>query len=88
MIHKMWYLQILQVTWVQWSQRNESVTGVDLWKQKAKRKPRKTKKKQPFHIVSSPVSRGDKLWCQEPGQVNAKKSVVQYKQFNCVINNQ
>lgn len=30
-------------------------------KQKAKRKPRKTKKKkQPFHIVSSPVSRGDK----------------------------
>lgn len=60
MIHKMWYLQILQVTWVQWSQWNESVTGVDLWKKKAKRKPRKTKKKQPFHIVSSPVYRGDK----------------------------
>lgn len=25
---------------------------------------------------------------KESGQVNAKKSVVQYKQFNCVINNQ
>lgn len=45
-----------------------------------------------IHIVPSFVSRGgtkkNPLVSKESGQVNAKKSVVQYKQFNCVINNQ
>lgn len=80
MIHKMWYLQLLQITcsvtaaeWV--SDWSWYLLAVDL---------------KTIHIVSSFVCRGENptLVSKESGQVNAKKSVVQYKQFNCVINNQ
>lgn len=36
-IHRMWYLQILQITWVQWLQPDESVTGDDLSQKNVKK---------------------------------------------------
>lgn len=63
----------------------------ELERKKQKENQEKTKTK-PNHFTLFPLlfpeETNTPLVSKEPGQVNAKKSVVQYKQFNCVINNQ
>lgn len=64
----------------------------ELERKKQKANQEKPKKKKNNHFTLFPLlfpeETNTPLVSKEPGQVNAKKSVVQYKQFNCVINNQ